>query len=241
MKFIQIPTLAGAQTESWKALLEVAERLPDGWTLIGGQLVQLHCWERGSEPGRITTDVDTVLDFISDPMILERFTGMLNQIGFSPETTPEGHQYKWRRGLAEIDLLFPNNVGERTLSKLGVTGGTIIETPGGRRVLDFSEKVLISLDGAEGIINRPHLFGAIFAKSVALANVNDVGRDRHLRDLAILVTHFSGEDLTPNLNLKVREKVNSGIARLRSQPGILALTEGSIDGLARLAVALEMS
>ena len=45
---IVLPPMSVAQTASWHALLDVYERLPAGWTLIGGQMVHLHCAERGS-------------------------------------------------------------------------------------------------------------------------------------------------------------------------------------------------
>ncbi|RYZ65459.1 MAG: periplasmic heavy metal sensor, partial [Proteobacteria bacterium] len=50
------------QTASWLGLLDLHERLPHGWTLIGGQLVHLHCAERGQFPVRPTNDADTVID-----------------------------------------------------------------------------------------------------------------------------------------------------------------------------------
>lgn len=41
--------LAG-QTASWHALLDLYERHPEGWTLVGGQMVHLHCAERDYSP-----------------------------------------------------------------------------------------------------------------------------------------------------------------------------------------------
>jgi hypothetical protein len=40
-----------AQEAAWLGLLDLSERLPDAeWTLIGGQMVHLHCAERGYMP-----------------------------------------------------------------------------------------------------------------------------------------------------------------------------------------------
>lgn len=167
---IELKGLTGGQRESWIALLQVAERIPDGWTLIGGQLVQLHCMERNRTPNRATNDVDTVLDIVSNSDILLSFTSTLKDLGFKPETYASGHQIKWRKADAEIDVLFPNAVGERTLRKTGISGGTTIETPGGRRVLDYSEKIRVFVDEkSAALINsaigklkmRPEILGSI--------------------------------------------------------------------------------
>jgi hypothetical protein len=46
MNEVTLPPLAAVQEELWLGLLDVAERVPKGWCLIGGQMVHLHCWER---------------------------------------------------------------------------------------------------------------------------------------------------------------------------------------------------
>ena len=89
--------------------------------------------ERNRTPNRATNDVDTVLDLVSNSDILLSFTSTLKDLGFKPETYASGHQIKGRKADAEIDVLFPNAVGERTLRKTGISGGTFIETPGGKK------------------------------------------------------------------------------------------------------------
>jgi single-stranded DNA-specific DHH superfamily exonuclease len=216
----------------------VAERIPDGWTLIGGQLVQLHCMERNRTPNRATNDVDTVLDIVSNKEILFTFTSTLKDLGFEPETYASGHQIKWCKADAEIDVLFPNAVGERTLKKTGISGGTTIETPGGRRVLDYSEKIIVSVDNFTAIINRPHLLGALFIKSAALGNPHDGKPERHLQDFAVLAALFSIGDLV-DIDEKSAALINSAIGKLKIRPEILALMEGSVEGVERLSTALE--
>jgi hypothetical protein len=51
---IVLPAMPPEQTASWLGLLDLHERLAEGWTLIGGQLVHLHCAERGQFPVRPT-------------------------------------------------------------------------------------------------------------------------------------------------------------------------------------------
>ena len=53
--------MSDAQEAAWGALMELSERVETGWTLIGGQLVHLHCAERGLAPARPTNDVDAVV------------------------------------------------------------------------------------------------------------------------------------------------------------------------------------
>src|SRR5690625_2167104 len=68
-----LPAMAPAQEEGWLALLELHERKPTGWTLVGGQMVHLHCAERGTVPARPTDDADTVLDVRAEPKVLYEF------------------------------------------------------------------------------------------------------------------------------------------------------------------------
>lgn len=47
---IVLPPMLAGQTASWHALLDLYERHPEGWTLVGGQMVHLHCAERDYSP-----------------------------------------------------------------------------------------------------------------------------------------------------------------------------------------------
>jgi hypothetical protein len=52
---VTLPRMSVAQEKSWLALIELGRRVPNGWTLVGGQLVHLHCFERGASPTRPVT------------------------------------------------------------------------------------------------------------------------------------------------------------------------------------------
>ena len=54
----RMPAMVSAQEAGWIALSEIASLLPTGWTLVGGQMVHLHCIERGQTPIRATIDLD---------------------------------------------------------------------------------------------------------------------------------------------------------------------------------------
>ena len=220
-------------------LIEIANIVKDGWTLIGGQLVQLQCWERDGIPERVTFDVDTVLDIQSDPQILTKFTSALITIGFKPQTSAIDLQYKWIRGDASIDILLPDHSGERATSRTGVTGGSVLETPGGRRVLDFSEKVKVNLDGQIAIINRPTFLGTLFIKSKALNNTNDNGKDRHMFDIATLSTIFETADFNDFEDRKEKSQIRSAVTRTLARADILAKVKTSAEGLQQLLILLD--
>ena len=85
--------LTDRQQQCWLGLLDVADDFPNGWCLVGGQMVQLYCQERGFSPPRPTNDGDLVLDVRARPNVLRDFTAALAALGFtSAGVSPEGHQ-----------------------------------------------------------------------------------------------------------------------------------------------------
>lgn len=148
--------MVSAQQEGWHALLEVCERMPQHWTLVGGQLIHLHCAERGVNPPRPTIDLDAVLDVRAHPAALQVFTGHLLELGFeSAGQSPEGHQHRFVRGQAQIDVLIPRHLGERAESRLGATGSPTIPTPGGQQALSRTERIEVEIAGRAGAVLRP--------------------------------------------------------------------------------------
>ncbi len=85
--------LTDRQQQCWLGLLDVADDFPNGWCLVGGQMVHLYCQERGFSPPRPTNDGDLVLDVRARPNVLRDFTAALAALGFtSAGVSPEGHQ-----------------------------------------------------------------------------------------------------------------------------------------------------
>ena len=129
---IVLPAMPPEQTASWLGILDLYDRLNEGWTLIGGQLVHLHCAERGQFPVRPTSDADTVIDVRADPTILHTFTKTLEDLEFkSAGISAEGRQHRWKRGDASIDVLLPEGIGERASERQGVTDSPTLPTEGG--------------------------------------------------------------------------------------------------------------
>ena len=160
MTVVVLPPMSAAQEQAWAALLDIAERLPSGWCLVGGQMVHLHCVERGVVPQRPTDDADAALNVRSRPAILAMFTGVLVDLGFtSAGESLEGHQHRWVRDAAQIDVLIPRHVGARAAVRRGVTGGTTLESPGTQQALDRTETVTVRLGERVGPVLRPDLLG----------------------------------------------------------------------------------
>ena len=152
---VNMPAMGEAQTQAWLALMDLYERINSGWTLIGGQLVHLHCAERGASPTRPTNDIDTVVDIRASQMMLATFTGVLKDMGFTPETSAEGIQHRWRRDKAQIDVLIPEGVGERAAALTGAGGAPTIRAPGTTQALKRSEPVMVLVEGRTGTVLRP--------------------------------------------------------------------------------------
>lgn len=234
MEPLALPDMTPKQEASWRGIMAVSRIVRDGWCLVGGQMVQLWCWERDSQPNRPTDDGDAVLDIRARPRIMKEFTKALVDSGFEPDhATWEGHQHRWSDGVGQIDILLPQGIGARADRK-GIRGGTTLETPGAQNVLDRAEARQVSLDGEVATIWRPTLQGALLAKSFAYGVMNDTLRRRHLEDLATLATLIRISDrIGDGLNRKENGKLFTAYAAALIDPVANASGRAS-DGLARL-------
>ena len=240
MKVVALPFLLPAQSAAWNGLLDIADRFPDGWVLIGGQMVNLHCWEHDAKSHRPTDDVDAVLDIRATPTMLKKVTQFMVEIGFtSAGQSPEGHEHRWIRGDAQIDLLVASGLGERANSRTGVTGGTTISTPGGQGALDRAQRVEIIYQGRTTFINRPSLMGAIVMKSAAYSNKVDSYRDRHLIDVAVLASLVGAVDAVGfTISNEERKKLQTALKDLKNSIGLLNSVGGAAEGVLRVEMLL---
>lgn len=224
--------LTEAQRQSWVGLLEVAAILPDGWCLVGGQMVHLLCRERSFAPARPTDDSDVVLDVRARPNVLGDFTAALVDVGFTTAgETPEGHQHRWVRDLASIDVLIPQGLG-RAANRRGVTQGTTLATPGAQQAISRSEPVTVDVGGAFGAVRRPNMAGALVAKAAAFSVPNDPARQRHLIDLAVLAAMIRAPDrLATQLTARDRSYLSPALSALLASRGLWAGVGGADRGL----------
>lgn len=239
MNPVLLGDLVPAQEQSWHGLLELAERVPRHWCLVGGQMVFLLCRERGALAQRATTDADAVIDVRAHPGIHAEVTGALSDLGFVPSgESLEGHQHRWVRGSAHIDLMLPSGVGERAARRRGATGGTLPEAPGANGALARAERVEVVLNGMRGAVWRPRLLGAIAMKAAAFAQPGGQHRDRHLIDIAVLAALVEPSDVRgfePSTN--ERKRIISAVGSLANDSARLATIPGARDGLERLRLA----
>lgn len=237
---VTMPVMTVAQERSWHALLDLHARHPSGWTLVGGQMVHLHCAERGGSPARPTDDVDTVLDVRAEPYALLEITSTLRDLEFAPAgTTWNGHQHRWiRADDAVIDLLIPRHLGERAARRTGATGGTTLETPGAQQALDRTDDVDVLVGERTGTVRRPRLLGALVAKAAAHTVSLDTRRDRHVTDFAVLATLVRPDDAVHTATARDRQYLQRMLTVTAADPRPWAAVGGAAEGLERLKLAL---
>jgi hypothetical protein len=94
----------------WRALGELADRLPGEWVLIGGLMVQLHALEHGIVVVRPTRDID-VLGQARPQGALTAIDRALKAEGFEPTgRDPDGFAHRYERGDLMVDLLAPDGL-----------------------------------------------------------------------------------------------------------------------------------
>lgn len=188
---IESDLLTGPLVGLWGTLLDLSEKVPQDWTLIGGQMVLLHGLEHERNPPAASLDLDVLADVISDQRSLRMLVAALGELGFEPAgVSPEGKTHRYKRddptGNLVVDLLAPDNLGLR--ADLTTTPpGTTLEVPGGRQAVQRSESISVQLGDRVGTIHRPSLLGAIVGKAAALG-IPTSPKEKHYRDLAFLLS-----------------------------------------------------
>lgn len=119
------------------------------------QAEELAAYVLGSDSPQIVDDymlLETTRTRAS-PQILRDFTATLIHMGFvSAGQSAEGHEHRWVRDSAIIDVFIPRGTGERSSSRPGSTGSTTIEAPAIQTTIDRAETVELSTRGSRGNI-----------------------------------------------------------------------------------------
>ncbi|TQL02613.1 hypothetical protein [Cellulomonas sp. SLBN-39] len=237
---IALRAMGDAQRQAWLAILDLHDRYPTGWTIVGGQMVHLWCAERGTAPTRPTDDLDAVLDVRAEPNALLTFTTALRDMGFRPEgETWNGHQHRWVRDNAQIDVLIPRHLGGRAAGRKGVSGGTTLETPGAQQALRRSRDVTVTVGDRDGMVRRPSLLGALVAKAAANTVSLDPARRRHVLDFLVLTTLIEPEDHVEAADARDRRYLAGMLATIGDDRRAVLTVDGAEDGLAALRTALD--
>ncbi|MBA3404729.1 MAG: hypothetical protein H0U13_08615 [Gemmatimonadaceae bacterium] len=170
----------------WRAALELADLQPEGWTLVGAQMVMLHAWEHGVSPTRTSRDLDVLVNIKAIAGGTQQFARQLLDAGFElAMVTPDGRGHRFVRGDVTMDVLAADNLGDRA-DLTTIPPARTIAVPGGSQALRRTELVDVSLPGQDGRLPRPNVLGAILLKARA-ADV-DPDPERHLADLAFLLS-----------------------------------------------------
>lgn len=185
---ISLPPLGDLDDALWLALIEIAERRPSDWTLVGGQMVLLHALEQGVAPPRVSRDLDLVVDARARPPAIPAMAETLDELGFViSDIALDGVGHRFVRGSVSIDLLAPEGVGGRADLRVGA-GAETVEIRGGSYALSRSQLVEVNAAGRSGRVPRPDLAGAVLIKAMAAQSDKRRGPERHLRDLAFLLS-----------------------------------------------------
>lgn len=186
---VLLPPLPGPVSELWHTLLDLAERCPAPWTLVGGQMVLLHALEHGQVPPQISEDGDVLADVRAAPGAITDVVATLGLLSFSlASMSPDGIAHRYLRsgqltGRVQIDVLAPEGLGRRA-SLTSTPPGHTIQVPGGTQALARTELVDIEHEQRVGTLPRPSLLAAVVGKSAACGLGGNV--TRHYRDLALL-------------------------------------------------------
>lgn len=177
----------GRTSGVWRTLLELGRREPQGWTLIGAQMVALHAFEHGRMPPRASLDGDVLVDVRLLRNGTSRISRVLTEMGFElTEITTDERGHRFQNGGVLIDVLAPDGLGDRT-ALTTIPPAHTIPVPGGSQALERTEWVEVRLGWEDaGLLPRPNLLGALLIKSRAV-DVDDAP-DNQRRDVALLLS-----------------------------------------------------
>lgn len=202
-----ILTADSREYASWAGWVEVSAFMPRGWALAGGNLVRLHLEERGRDITRSTRDIDVILDIRAEPQSIRGIVTALRSADFEPDgLNPSGHDHRWVRGDAQIDVLTPDFLGPNLLERKHPGLGRLLPTRGAQFALNRTERVTVRVDDLELEVNRPDLVGALYGKCSALLVSLDLDKARHLGDIAALAAAIGPNDRRELMALRPRER-----------------------------------
>lgn len=211
--------LVGKQRASWEGLLDIADIYPHGWAVVGGQLTFLHLIDRGFGNPRPTADLDAAIDVRGHhPDAVQRFVAAMREVGFSSAgVTPNGHQHRWVRGKAQIDILIPSGLDPQRSDGNRQDPGRVstLESRGLQFAIDRTTRMPVTINGRVATINAPDLIGAIYGKCSALLNHLDRNPERHLSDVVLLasVTDRADRQELGRLSNKELARLRAGLSR----------------------------
>ncbi len=185
---VELPALAGPLDTLWDLIIDLASQLPpDGWVLVGGQMVMLHGLVAGRVATRASQDVDVLADLITDDAGLARCVRVVRELDLEPQRDSDGRVYRFIRATdnARADLLAPDHMPPRR--RLRTVGGDTIRIDGGTQALRRAMPVRVVKEDRSAAVPVPDLLGAVVLKAAAWA-ADSRDRERHSGDAAFLVS-----------------------------------------------------
>lgn len=145
----------------------------EGWSLVGGLMVQLHAYERGRR-SRLTADIDLLGNSRLRPAATKRMAEALVDRGGTMAMPPISNERLGYR--FEVDGEVVEILGSDGVRRDPKTVGNYktFQVPGGSQALARTEIVEVSLAGADPVpMRRPNLLGAILIKARVVAKRRD--------------------------------------------------------------------
>ncbi len=186
MQPVELPSEPAGAAALWELLVDLADEMPVPWMLIGAQMVALHALRWQSEPPRPSRDGDILVDIRQRPGGTRVLSEHLVAKGFELETPSwEGVGLEFRRNDVAIDVLAPDNVGDRADLRTLPPARTV-SVPGGTQAIRRADIVEVRLGDRTAAIPVPSLLGALILKVKAIT-VDDVPEAQRT-DVAILLS-----------------------------------------------------
>lgn len=180
---VSLPASGGPQADVWPVLFELADDLPRGWAVVGAQMVIIHAAAHHIARPLRTRDVDILVNL--QAVRPQQIAQWLQNRGFhlaSIDTDGVGHQF--RRKHLSVDVLGTDHAGPRA-DTTTVPPARTVQVPGGRRAMNRLTSAAITMGSTSGAVPIPDWVGALVLKARAALEVD--GREKHLRDLALLL------------------------------------------------------
>lgn len=178
----------------WNAILDL-DSLQTPWLLIGGQMVNLHCYSARIERSRVTNDADLAVDVWVHRNGLNLATRKLRSLGFNESDvdllSERNTAHRYQNGDIQFDVVIPEGTMRQRHRPTTYSGKLGVEIVGANRAFRHGQRIPVDVDGRTGFVSTPSLYGAIALKSAAV--LADRNAYRHRLDLADLLHAASYE------------------------------------------------
>ncbi|MEV0287952.1 nucleotidyl transferase AbiEii/AbiGii toxin family protein [Kribbella sp. NPDC050820] len=185
-----LPALTTDLDSLWDAVLDLAEDLdPNGWVLVGGQMVMLHGLAARRVATRASKDIDMLADLLTSSGAVGECVRAVLRLGFEPlESNERGllHRFIRPADQAVVDVLAPDHAPPRWRPTT-IPPKTTMKIDGGRQALERAVLIEVTKAGRTVDVPVPSPLGALILKGAAY-RADSRDRDRHAYDAAFLAS-----------------------------------------------------